>query len=96
MDKHEFDERVDQLKELAKTNNYDQAVDIANSIDWRRVGSASLLSTVSGVYEKIGDYSEAKNILLLVIILKDLSLILLIIILIHLKMFPHNLPCQTY
>lgn len=65
MDKHEFDERVDQLKELAKTNNYDQAVDIANSIDWRRVGSASLLSTVSGVYEKIGDYSEAKNILLL-------------------------------
>ena len=37
MDKHEFDERVDQLKELAKTNNYDQAVDIANSIDWRRV-----------------------------------------------------------
>ena len=65
MDKHEFDERVDQLKELAKTNNYDQAVDIANTIDWRRVGSASLLSTVSGVYEKIGDYSEAKNILLL-------------------------------
>ena len=31
MDKHEFDERVDQLKELAKTNNYDQAVDIANT-----------------------------------------------------------------
>ena len=65
MDKHEFDERVEQLKELAKTNNYDQAVDIANTIDWRRVGSASLLSTVSGVYEKTGDYSEAKNILLL-------------------------------
>ncbi len=65
MDKHEFDEKVQQLKKLAKSDNYEMAMDIANTIDWRRVNSASLLSTVSEVYEKMNDYSEAKDILLL-------------------------------
>jgi len=38
---------------------------IADTIDWRRVRNINILSMVSGVYEKNGEYQEAKDILLL-------------------------------
>ena len=36
---------------------------IADTIDWRRVRNINILSMVSGVYEKNGEYQEAKDIL---------------------------------
>lgn len=38
---------------------------IADTIDWRRVRNANLLAMISQVYEKNGEYSEAKEVLLL-------------------------------
>ena len=65
MDKYEFNVKVDQIKKLVSKSDYETAMKIADSIDWRRVRNANLLSMVAQVYEKNEEYSEAKNILLL-------------------------------
>lgn len=65
MDKYEFNIKVEQLKKLVKNGDYSSAMQIADSIDWRRVHNTVLLSIVSEVYEKNEEYGEAKEILLL-------------------------------
>ena len=65
MDKYEFNIKVEQLKKMVKAGDYATAMKIADPIDWRRVNSVSLLSTVSEVYEKNRDYAMAKEILML-------------------------------
>ena len=65
MDKYEFNIKVGQIKKLAEERDYMTAMKIADSIDWSRVRNANLLSMVAGVYEKNGEYQEAKDILLL-------------------------------
>lgn len=63
MDKYEFNYKVDQLKKMVKQGEYETAMRIADSINWRRVHNTSLLSVVSEVYEKNGEYAEAKAVL---------------------------------
>ena len=63
MDKYEFNIKVEQIKKLTKTGDYQAAMTVADSIDWRRVSSVSLLTLVSEIYEKNRDYAEAKEIL---------------------------------
>lgn len=65
MDKYEFNIKVEQLKKLVNKGDYDTAMKIADTIDWRRVRNANLLSLVSSVYEKNREYHEAKEILLI-------------------------------
>ena len=65
MDKYEFNIKVGQIKKLAEEKDYVTAMKIADGIDWSRVRNANLLSMVAGVYEKNGEYQEAKDILLL-------------------------------
>ncbi len=65
MDKYEFNIKVEQLKKLINKGDYDTAMKIADTIDWRRVRNANLLSQVSQVYEKNREYHEAKEILLI-------------------------------
>ena len=65
MDKYEFNIKVEQIKKLVSEKDYVTAMKIADSIDWSRVRNANLLSMVAGVYEKNGEYQEAKDILLL-------------------------------
>ena len=38
---------------------YQKAMDIAESIDWRRVKNASMLNTVSEIYEYNGEFKKA-------------------------------------
>lgn len=64
MDKYEFNIKVEQIKKLVSKNDYDTAMKIADTIDWRRVRNTNLLSMVAMVYEKNEDYQEAKEILL--------------------------------
>lgn len=64
MDKYEFNIKVEQIKKLVGKSDYDTAVKIADTIDWRRVRNTNLLSMVAMVYEKNEDYQEAKAILL--------------------------------
>lgn len=65
MDKYEFNVKVEQIKKLVSKGDYETAMKIADTIDWRRVRNISLLSMVATIYEKNGEYQEAKDILLL-------------------------------
>ena len=65
MDKHEFNIKVEQIKKLVSTGDFETAMKIADTIDWRRVRNANLLSMISSVYEKNAEYQEAKDILLI-------------------------------
>lgn len=65
MDKYEFNIKVEQIKKLVNRGDYATAMKIADSIDWRRVRNASLLSMIAQIYEKNEEYQEAKEILLI-------------------------------
>lgn len=63
MDKYEFNIKVEQIKKLVGKNDYETAMKIADTIDWKRVRNTNLLSMVAVVYEKNKDYQGAKEIL---------------------------------
>ena len=65
MDKYEFNIKVEQIKKLVSKGDFETAMKIADTIDWRRVRNASLLSMISQVYEKNREYQMAKEVLLL-------------------------------
>ena len=65
MDKYEYQVCADQIKSLIKEHRFQEAMDIADTIDWRRVKSFSMLCTVSEIYKVTKHYSEARDILLL-------------------------------
>ena len=65
MDKYEFNIKVEQIKKLINKSDYETAMKIADTIDWRRVRNVNILSMVAGIYEKNGEFQEAKDILLL-------------------------------
>ena len=65
MDKYEFDIKVEQIKKLVNKGDFETAMKIADTIDWRRVRSTSLLTMISQIYEKNAEYQDAKDILLL-------------------------------
>lgn len=65
MDKYEFSIKVEQIRKLVNKGDYETSMKIADTIDWRKVRNANLLSMVAQVYEKNNEYQEAKDILLL-------------------------------
>ena len=65
MDKYEYRVRAEQIKSLLANREYAEAMEIANTIDWGRVKSISMLCTVSEIYKINRKYAESKEILLL-------------------------------
>ena len=65
MDKYEFNIKVEQIKKMVSKSDYETAMKIADTIDWRRVRNVNILSMVATIYEKNEEYQEAKDILLL-------------------------------
>ena len=65
MDKYEFNIKVEQIKKMVNKGDYETAMKIADTIDWRRVRNVNILSMVATIYEKNQEYQEAKDILLL-------------------------------
>ena len=65
MDKYEFNIKVEQIKKMVGKSDYETAMKIADTIDWRRVRNINILSMVATIYEKNEEYQEAKDILLL-------------------------------
>ena len=65
MDKYEFNIKVEQIKKLVNKGDFETAMKIADTIDWRRVRSTSLLTMIFQIYEKNAEYQDAKDILLL-------------------------------
>ena len=65
MDKYEYKVRSEEIKTLISQGKYDEAVKIADSIDWRRVKSVMMLCTISDLYKINRRYEDSKDILLL-------------------------------
>ncbi len=65
MDKYEYKIRADEIKELIAREEYAQAAEIADTIDWRRVKSVMMLCTISDLYKINRRYEDARDMLLL-------------------------------
>ena len=52
MDKYEFNIKVEQIKKLVNKGDYETAMKITDTVDWRRVRNVSILSMVATIYEK--------------------------------------------
>ncbi len=65
MDKYEFNIKVEQIRKLSSKGDFETAMKIADTIDWKKVRNANLLSMVANVYEKNKEYQDAKEILLM-------------------------------
>ena len=64
MDKYEYRVKTEQMLGYVEKKQYKKAMEIADTIDWRRVKSASMLSSVSEIYEYNGEYQKSREILL--------------------------------
>ena len=65
MDKYEYKLSAEQIRNLVSRGEYEEAAEIADGIDWRRVKSVMMLCTVSDVYRMNKRYEDAKELLLL-------------------------------
>ena len=65
MDKYEDRVKTEQMLDHLEKKEYQKAMDIAESIDWRRVKNASMLNTVSEIYEYNGEFKKGRDILFL-------------------------------
>ena len=63
MDKYEYKLKTDQMLELMEDGSYRKAAEIADSIDWKRVRNAAMLTNVSDIYEKNKEYDKSYNVL---------------------------------
>lgn len=65
MDKFEYKIKADEIKELIAQKEYEQAAEIADTIDWRRVKSVMMLCTISDLYKMCRRYEDSRDLLLL-------------------------------
>ena len=62
MDKVEYGIKLEQIEKLKSEKQYNEAADIADTIEWRKVKKWSELMTAEEVYEKAERIKEARNI----------------------------------
>jgi len=63
LDKYEYRVKTEQMQEHMEKKQYKKAMEIADTIDWRRVKNVSTLNTVSEIYEYNGEYQKSRDIL---------------------------------
>ena len=63
MDKYEYRVKTEQMLEHLEKKEYKKAMDIADTIDWRRVKNVSMLNTVSEIYEYNGELQKSRDVL---------------------------------
>ncbi len=63
MDKYEYKLKTGQMLELMEDGAFNKAAEIADSIDWKRVRNTKMLTDVSDIYEKNGDYQKSYDVL---------------------------------
>ncbi len=65
MDKQEFRLKTEEMFEYMKKKSYKEALDIAESMEWKKVKNVSVLNAVSEVYEANEEYQKSRDILFL-------------------------------
>ena len=63
MDKYEYRVKTEQMLSYMDKKAYKKAMEIADTIDWRRVKNASMLCSVSEIYENNGEYQKSRDVL---------------------------------
>lgn len=63
MDKTEYRMKLDEINRLVEAQDYEGALTIADSIDWRRVKSVRTLCMVADIYEVNGELEESMKML---------------------------------
>ena len=63
LDKYEYRVRTEQMLEYVEQKSYKKAMEIADSIDWRKAKNAAMLCTASEIYEYNGEYEKSREIL---------------------------------
>ena len=52
------------MKSLTAEGKYEEAAEIADTINWRKIKNINALVKVGEIYEKVGRYDESKDVLL--------------------------------
>ena len=65
MDKYEYNLKLDQMKTFLADENYEEAANIADSINWNKIKNVNALVKAGEVYEKAERYEDSKEVLLL-------------------------------
>ena len=65
LDKEEFRVKLGQINKLVETQDYKGAMQIVDSIDWRRVKNVRTLCVVGEIYAANKRYEESKEIFLI-------------------------------
>ena len=65
MDKKEYRARLDEINSLVEKQDYREALNVVETIEWRRVRSARTLCMVSEIYEVNKRYDDSLRLLLL-------------------------------
>ena len=64
MDKSEYNLKIEELKTAMHAHDFEKAVDVADSLDIKKIRDNNLLSLIADAYELTGDNEQAKKILL--------------------------------
>ena len=65
MDKSEYNLKIEELKTAIHAHDFEKAVDVADSLDIKKIRDNNLLSLIADAYELTGDNEQAKKILLM-------------------------------
>lgn len=65
MDKYEYNLKLDQMKSLFSDEKYEEAAEIADSINWSKIKNSTALLRAGEVYEKTGRYTDSRDVLLM-------------------------------
>ena len=65
VDKNEYRAKLDVINDLVDRQDYKGALEIVDTIDWRRVRSARTLCMVGEIYEANKRYEDSRRLLIL-------------------------------
>lgn len=63
LDKYEYRVKTEQMLEHMEKKQYKKAMEIADTVDWRRVKNSSMLNSVSEIYEYNGEFQKSRDVL---------------------------------
>lgn len=64
MDKYEYSLVLDQLKALCAEGKFEEAAELADTVNWNKVKNVNALVKVGEIYEKVERYEDSRDILL--------------------------------
>ena len=65
MDKYEYKLKLEQMKTLTAARDYQNAAEIADSINWHKIKNVNALMKAGEIYEKTGRYEESRELYLM-------------------------------